>query len=277
MNFIELCKNRFEKYKSVLCIGIDPEIEKIPYKNKSNIKNTLIKFYFSIIENFYKYTFVLKPNIAFFEQYGIEGSKALKEIIKKAREYEIPVILDAKRNDIGNTAKAYAKAAFNELEVDAITLNPYLGEDSLIPFFEFKDKGFFILARTSNIGGNDFQKIKTESGEYLYTEVTNKIGQWNQKYSNNIGAVAGATQINELKKITSIFSNFNYPPLLIPGIGKQGGDFNTVINILKEKNYPFYKVFINSSSKINYAYIDHPDKDYLEASLIEIKKMLINI
>lgn len=96
MNFIESCKQRFEKYKTVLCIGIDPEIEKIPFKNKSNIKNTLIKFYFSIIENFHSYALTLKPNIAFFEQYGIDGYKALKEIIKKGKEYEIPVILDAK-------------------------------------------------------------------------------------------------------------------------------------------------------------------------------------
>lgn len=147
----------------------------------------------------------------------------------------------------------------------------------MVPFFEYKEKGFFILSRTSNIGGNDFQKLKIENGDYLYVEVTNKITQWNQKYSTNIGAVAGATQINELKKISTIFSNNNYPPILIPGIGKQGGDFETVINILKEKNYPLYKIFINSSSKISYAYMDYPDMDYLEAAMIEIKKMMINV
>lgn len=273
MNFINKCKERFDSLKTVLCIGFDPVIEKIPFKRKDNIKKTLINFYFSIIENFHKYALAVKPNIAFYEQYGIDGLKALKEIIKKSKIKEIPVILDAKRGDIGETAKAYAIAAFNEFDADAVTLSPYLGLDSLEPFFKFIEKGFFILARTSNKSSNDLQLIKTIDNRFIYQEITDKIIQWNKTYSSNIGAVAGATHIEELKEIVVNFNKESGLPILIPGVGKQGGSFNEVIDILKEINYPLYKVFINSSSNINYAYLNYPDMNYLEASLFEIKKM----
>ena len=193
MNFIDSCKQRFDDLKTILCIGLDPVIEKIPFKNKTDIEKTLIDFYFSILDNFHTYTLAVKPNIAFYEQYGINGYNALKKIIQRAKQLGIPVILDAKRGDIGNTAIAYAKAAFEELDADAITLSPYLGEDSLVPFFDYKDKGFFILNRTSNKGSSDLQLLKLKNNNYLYVEVANKIAQWNKKYSNNIGAVVGAS------------------------------------------------------------------------------------
>ena len=275
MSFINLCKERFNNCKSVLCIGLDPVIEKIPFKDQSNIEKKISDFYYSIIDNFQKYAIAVKPNIAFYEQYGIDGYNALKNIIKRAKKYDIPVILDAKRGDIGNTSKAYAKAAFEELKVDAITLSPYLGEDSLIPFFEYKDKGFFILVRTSNSGSNDIQLLELKNNKILYQEIANKIIDWNKKYSTGIGAVIGATHINELKDIISVFKNNIFIPILIPGVGSQGGDFKQVINILNKFEYPLHIVFINSSSKINYAYLDHPEKDFFEATFIEIKKMLI--
>jgi len=275
MTFNEMCKTRFEKYKTVLCIGLDPVLEKIPFKRKSNIEKTLVKFYYSLIDNFHKYALAVKPNIAFYEQYGIDGYKALKKIIARAKKYMLPVILDAKRGDIGSTAKAYAKAVFNELDADAVTLSPYLGSDSLTPFFKYKNKGFFILARTSNPGSRDFQLLKTEYNDCLYIDIAKKICEWNNMYSENIGAVAGATHLHELNNIIELFSMNNNPPLLIPGVGKQGGDFNSVVNKFKEYKYPLHKIFINSSSKINYAYEDHPGVNYLEASLIEIKKMLL--
>ena len=182
MNFIKYCEERFINCKSVLCIGLDPVIEKIPLNDISNIEKTISDFYYTIIDNFHKYAIAVKPNIAFYEQYGIEGYKALKNIIKRAKKYNIPVILDAKRGDIGNTSKAYAKAVFYELKVDAVTLSPYLGEDSLIPFFEYKDKGFFILTRTSNIGSSDFQLLGLKNNKILYQEVADKIINWNKKY-----------------------------------------------------------------------------------------------
>jgi len=276
MDFMECCKQRFKQYNTVLCMGMDPVIEKIPVGDKSKIEKTITDFYISLLENFHKMTLAIKPNIAFYEQYGLDGIKALKNIISKAEELEVPVILDAKRGDIGNTAKAYAKAAFDELKADAVTLSPYLGEDSLTPFFEYSDKGFFILDRTSNKGGSDFQSLKIDKREELFIEVANKIVWWNKKYSNSIGAVAGATHLEELKRISSIFAKNDFLPILIPGVGRQGGSLEEVMNILRSYNYPLFKVFINSSSKINYAYLDHPGKDYLEASSIEINKMLLD-
>jgi orotidine-5'-phosphate decarboxylase len=275
MNFIDLCEQRFKKLNTVLCIGLDPVIEKIPLKKNDNVEKTLTDFYFSLLENFHSFALAVKPNMAFYEQYGIGGLSALKKIIKKAKEYNIPVILDAKRGDIGETAAAYARACFTELEADAVTLSPYLGLDSMLPFFEYKDKGFFLLCRTSNKGSADLQLLELKGGNPLYREVAEKAAQWNTLYSKGIGIVAGATHTDELKNILNIYSSRNYPPILIPGVGKQGGDFESVIKLLKAFNYPLYKIFINSSSKINYAYLDHPDLNYLDASLLEIKKMMI--
>ena len=274
MSFNEICKNRFNELNTVLCMGLDPVLEKIPLDDKSDIEKTLVSFYYSLIENFHKYVLAVKPNIAFYEQYGIDGLKALKKIIAKAKSYKIPVILDAKRGDIGNTSKAYAKAAFDELDADAVTLSPYLGEDSLSPFFEFSEKGFFILDRTSNKGSRDFQMLNVK-GKKLYLEVASKIVEWNKKYSPGIGAVAGATHIDELKELAGLFKNNDGVPLLIPGVGAQGGDFKSVIQLLKDIDYPMHMVFVNSSSKINFAHFEHDGMNYLEAALIEIKKMLL--
>lgn len=271
MNFDTMCRERFEKLSTVLCIGLDPVIEKIPVK-KDTVYDTLTFFLCEIIENFHTYALAVKPNIAFYEQYGIEGLRALETVIKKAKEYDLPVILDAKRGDIGNTSLAYAKALFDQFSADAITLAPYMGEDSVSPFFQYKEKGFFILARTSNPGSRDFQLLEVD-GTPLYQLVTGKIAEWNKKYGCAIGAVAGATHLEEMDNIVAYFSQQGTPPLLIPGVGKQGGSFSDVIKTLEKYEYPKHKVFINSSSKILYAYQDHPDISYLEASKIEVEKM----
>lgn len=276
-SFLELCKTRFEKINSVLCIGLDPVIEKFPAEviDKDSIENTLINFFFPILQNYAKYALAVKPNIAFYEQYGIEGLVALKKIIKKAQSLELPVILDAKRGDIGNTSLAYAKATFDDLGADAVTLAPYMGEDSLSPFFSYKEKGFFILARTSNPGSKDFQLL-TVGEQSLYQAVSAKIAEWKGKYAEGIGAVAGATHTEELSAIAGFFASNDYPPLLIPGVGKQGGSFTDVVSILKANNYPLERVFINSSSGILYAHQTHTDVDWLSACEIEIKKMLLD-
>ena len=135
----------------------------------------------------------------------------------------IPVILDAKRGDIGNTAKAYACAAFDELGADAITVNPYMGYDSLAPFIEYKDKGVFVLCRTSNPGASDFQSIECD-GKPLYRVVADRVEGWN-KYKN-LGLVVGATRIEELKSIREAHPTL---PLLIPGVGAQGGSLELAV------------------------------------------------
>lgn len=275
MSFIDLCRERFDACKSVLCIGLDPIIEKIPFKDKTNIEKTLIEFNYSLIDNFHKYAIALKPNIAFYEQYGIAGHKSLKKTIKRAKKYKIPIILDAKRGDIGNTSKAYARSIFDEFKVDAVTLSPYLGEDSLTPFFEYQSKGFFILTRTSNPGSKDLQMLELKDNRKLYQTVADNIIRWNKKYSKNIGSVIGATHIEELEDLIAKFKKEAFVPILIPGVGTQGGSFKDIIDLLKKHDYPMHMIFINSSSKISYAYLDHPGKDYLDAALIEIKKVLL--
>ena len=274
MNFIEICEKRFNSTNSILCVGLDPVIEKFPKKYQTgDIENDIFGYFNEIICNFNHSISVIKPNIAFYEQYGINGLKSLYRIIDSAKNKNIPVILDAKRGDIGNTAKAYAKSVFEDYNCDAVTLSPYLGEDSLEPFFQYKERGFFVLCRTSNRGSSDFQ-LQQIGNKYLFEVVAEKITDWNSKYSTGIGAVIGATQIEELKKITEYFYKYDCPPLLIPGVGTQGGDLKTVLSILKNTNYPLGRVFINSSSKITYSHaLD--DSNYLSVIENEIKKMII--
>jgi orotidine-5'-phosphate decarboxylase len=273
MKFTSMLKERYQKYKTVLCLGLDPVLEKIPVKDQSNLEETLYTFYSTMMEAHQDKIMAVKPNIAFYEQYGIEGLQALKRIINSARSLTIPVILDAKRGDIGNTARAYAKAAFEDLEADAITLSPYLGGDSMEPFFQYNEKGFFILARTSNPGSLDFQKLTLANGSYLFMNVAEKIAEWNRQFVDGIGAVVGATHPEELQSISSMFAERAFVPLLIPGVGKQGGDFKQVMGILDGVQYPRHLVLINSSSKINYAWQQHPDVDWVTASGIEIDAM----
>ena len=271
MDFLTKCRDRFDSLNSVLSVGLDPIIEKFPI-TKNGIKETIIFYFSEILEHFQNKIYVVKPNIAFYEQYGLDGLIALKEIIKLAKKLEIPVILDCKRGDIGNTAKVYAKACFNEFEADAVTLSPYLGLDSLSPFFEYKEKGHFVLALTSNKGSGDFQKLSLNNGTKLYEKVFSSIVDWNNTYSNNIGAVIGATHIDDFRNILNRLERKSIP-LLIPGVGTQGGSFVDIINLLKEFNYPLYKIFINSSSKIIYANEEHKSKNYLDDISLEIKKM----
>lgn len=277
MKFLDRTKERFGAINSVLCMGLDPVWDNLPQEVKSDdAEKTLTSFFYSLLENFSNKVLTVKPNIAFFEPFGTAGHMALKKIISYAQEKNIPVILDAKRADIGNTSKAYAKALFEELNADAVTLAPYMGTDSLSPFFQYKDKGFFVLARTSNPGSCDFQMLKLENGQYLYEAIINKLIDWSKEFDVPVGAVAGATHIEELDKITSMFKNAGNLPLLIPGVGKQGGNFDDILTVLKKYDFDLSRVFINSSSKILYAYKEHIDLSYLEASEIEINKMMLN-
>ena len=164
-----------------------------------------------------------KPNLAFYEALGIDGLKVLRKTIEYIPGF-IPVIGDGKRGDIGNTAKAYAKALFETFGFDAATVSPYLGYDSVQPFIEYKDKGIFILCRTSNPGAMDFQSLIDARGTPLYEAVARKASEWDTR--GNIGLVVGATYPAELKAIRRLCPEM---PLLIPGIGAQGGDLTSAV------------------------------------------------
>ncbi|MFC2033686.1 orotidine-5'-phosphate decarboxylase, partial [Chloroflexota bacterium] len=199
-----------------------------------------------------------KPNFAFYESQGTSGINALLQTTSYVPDY-VPVIGDAKRGDIGNTAKAYAKAIFEHFGFDATTVSPYLGFDSLEPFLQYQDRGVFILCRTSNAGAVDFQSLVCEtngSGQQLFEIVARKASQWNT--FGNIGLVVGATYPEELKLIRQSHPDM---PLLIPGIGTQGGDLPAVLRYGMDAQKE--KTIINSSRQIIYA---SRDKDFAQAA-----------
>jgi orotidine-5'-phosphate decarboxylase len=246
MKFTDKLLNVSRKNKSWLCIGLDPDPELMP-------KVDVPQFNRAIIDATCDLVCAYKPNLAFYEALGTEGLAILEKTVKYIPGH-IPVIADAKRGDIGNTARAYARALFLVLGFDAATVNPYLGFDSIEPFINYQDKGVFILCRTSNQGATDFQNLRT-NGMPLYEVVAHKAKEWNIR--DNIGLVVGATYPEELKKVRSICPDM---PLLIPGIGAQGGDLASAVgygaDVLGEK------AIINVSRQILYA---SKEKDFAQA------------
>ena len=223
MNFTDKLTGAARSNNSLLCVGLDPNPELMPDKI------TVSEFNKAIIEATADLVCAYKPNLAFYEALGNDGLDALRQTIERIPD-NIPVIGDAKRGDIGNTARAYARALFDGLNFDAATVNPYLGFDSIKPFIEYQDKGVFILCRTSNAGALDFQSLRCEaemlpgleserSYRPLFEIVALKARHWN--IYGNIGLVVGATYPEELRLIRSSHPGM---PLLIPGIGAQGGD-----------------------------------------------------
>lgn len=206
---------------SWLCVGLDPDPEHYPVGMET--EDTL-EFCLGVVEAVADVACCVKPNAAFFEALGPIGHDALAGLIEQMPP-GLPVILDGKRNDIGNTARKYAEAAFDELGADAITVTPYLGRDTVEPFASYEDKGVFLLARTSNASAGDFQDLVVDqSGTKLYQAVARKAMEWNKEF-RNLGLVAGATYPEELAQLRQICGPG--VPLLIPGVGAQGGDART--------------------------------------------------
>jgi orotidine-5'-phosphate decarboxylase len=215
--FIRKLANASQKNRSWLCIGLDLDPDLMP-----GVKP--VDFGRAIIDATRDLVCAYKPNLAFYEALGIEGLRILEQLTEHIPSY-IPTIGDAKRGDIGSTAKAYAKAIFSTFGFDAATVNPYLGFDSVEPFSSYRDKGVFVLCRTSNPGASDFQDLRCTAGSSLYEEVARKAREWN--VYGNIGLVVGATYPEELRRVRSICPDM---PFLIPGIGAQGGDLASAVN-----------------------------------------------
>jgi len=242
MNFVDKLLTASRKNKSLLCVGLDTDPDLIP-------GNTgMFQFNREIIEATKDLVCAYKPNLGFYEAQGIEGLQALKRTVDYIPD-NIPVIADAKRGDIGNTAKGYARAIFEFYKFDAVTINPYLGLDAIEPFTTYSDKGVFILCRTSNPGAVDFQSLVCES-DYgkrpLYEIVAIKAGESNT--NGNIGLVVGATYPEEMKAIRVLQPDM---PFLIPGVGAQGGDLELTVRYGVDSNGE--KAIINSSRQILYA------------------------
>lgn len=221
MKSFDKLKESIKKADSLLCVGLDSDINKIPSCFKKDV-NGLFDFNKCIIETTKDVAAAYKINFAFYEQYGTEGFDLLKKTFDLIPKNTF-TIADAKRGDIGNTSAAYAKAVFEYFNADSITVNPYMGIDSIEPFLKDLNKFVFILALTSNPGSNDFQRIVADK-KPVYQHVIEKAAD---KYSEeNIGFVVGATHPGELAQIRKIIPNYTF---LIPGIGAQGGNIKEVL------------------------------------------------
>ena len=278
MNYIDLLIRGSDKTNSIVCMGADPVLERIPLEH-GGIESKIVRFYEQILE-VCKVEDALpgavKPNYAFYAQYGFEGLNALKRVCEIVKEYKIPLVLDAKRGDIGKTSAAYAKEVFNFWEADCCTIAPYMGTDSVMPFIEEtigKEQGVYILNRTSNPGAEDFQDIEA-GGKKNYQIVSESIVKWADTAIGNVGAVVGATSMNELEAIAKVFvESKKQIPLLIPGVGAQGGSATEVVKALKKVGYNLKIVRINSSSGINYAYEKQGTSDFAGAAAKAIKEL----
>lgn len=235
-----------------VCVGLDPEYSRLPeaVKASQSVTDALFVFAHDIIDATHDLVCAYKPNIAFYEALGTDGLHALTRTVRyiKERYPHIPIILDAKRADIGNTNLGYVTSAFDLLEVDAITVHPYLGKEALLPFLARKEKGIIVLAKTSNPGSDEFQNLPVgEAGEPLYQVVARSVAQrWNT--NENCGLVVGATYPSELKLVREIVGDM---PLLIPGIGAQGG--NVAATVKAGQDSRGWGMIINSSRGILYA------------------------
>lgn len=235
-----------KRKKSFLCVGLDTDITKIP-QHLLNEEDPLFAFNKEIIDATHDLAVAYKPNTAFYEAHGVKGWISLEKTIKYINENypEIFTIADAKRGDIGNTSKMYAKAFFEDLEFDSVTVAPYMGSDSVKPFLEFENKWVILLGLTSNEGAYDFQLIKDSNGVELNHNVIKTASEWANE--DQLMYVVGATKAEYLAEIRKIIPNHF---LLVPGVGAQGGSLNDVVQFGKNEDVG---LLINSSRGIIYA------------------------
>ena len=258
-------KDLFEQIKkkqSFLCIGLDTDIRKIP-SFLLDTADPIFAFNKEIIDSTNQYAVAYKPNLAFYESMGVTGWNSLEKTVNYIRfKYpDIFIIADAKRGDIGNTSTLYARAFFDTMNFDAVTVAPYMGEDSVKPFLTYVDKWVILLALTSNKGASDFQFIK-ENGVFLFEQVIKKSMSWGN--SDNMMYVVGATQAEMLTEIRKIIPDHF---LLIPGVGEQGGNLSEVA--AKGMNSQC-GLLVNSSRQIIYA---SSEKDFAEKAKLAAKEV----
>ena len=252
---------QIQKKNSYLCVGLDTDLEKIP-RHLLSSPDPIFEFNKQIIDATHQYCVAYKPNIAFYEAIGPKGWESLEKTLEYIPK-DIFTIADAKRGDIGNTSSLYAKAFFQHMNFDSITVAPYMGEDSVKPFLKFKDKWVILLAHTSNPGSSDFQLIESVvTGRKLYEEVIMKAQQWSTP--DQLMYVVGATQTEKLQSIRALAPEHFF---LVPGIGAQGGDLELVSKYGMNKQCG---LLVNSARSIIYA---SPETDFAKRAGEEAKKV----
>ena len=262
MNRQQLINEIFTK-KTFLCVGLDTDINKIPAHLK-NEDEPIFAFNKAIIDATAPYCVAYKPNLAFYECYGLKGMLAFEKTIQYIKENHPNhfIIVDAKRGDIGNTSKMYAQTFFEEYNLDSVTVAPYMGEDSVKPFLEYDGKWVILLALTSNKGSHDFQLTEDKQGERLFEKVLKKSQEWGT--TENLMYVVGATQGKMFEDIRRIAPDHF---LLVPGVGAQGGSLQEVCKYGMTKDCG---LLVNSSRGIIYA---STDNDFAEVAAAKAKEL----
>lgn len=263
----EKLKKQNENFKFI-CVGLDTDIQNNPSALKF-VSDPLLEFNKRIIEATYEHAAAYKFNLAFYEKEGAQGLETLYESIRLVPN-DILIIGDGKRGDIGNTSKKYAQMLFEEFNFDSATLNPYMGKDSLEPFLEYKTKLNFILTLTSNSGANDFEKLKLNDNSCLYQEVIRKVKSWN--VNKNCGLVFGATKKEELIRDIKLFDDL---PILLPGVGAQGGSLEDVVIIFKK--HALSNFLVNVSRGIIYKSSDQDFADKAREELMMLNESIVTI
>ncbi len=267
MNFLDKLLAVSRQQDSLLCVGLDPEQERLPSRLQNMPAARAVTYFCqAIIEATAPYVCAFKPNLAFFEVLGPEGMYVFQKVLQAVPEH-IPIIVDAKRGDLGNTARNYAATVFDIYACDAVTVNPYLGYDSVAPFLAYEEKAVFFLCRTSNPSAHDFQDLLVceEKGHVrpLYEEIAKRVQLWNR--IGNCGLVVGATYPQELNTIRAMCPDM---PILIPGVGAQGG--NLEASVLAGVDVSGEKAIISVSRAILYA---GDGDDYTVSAAIEARKL----
>lgn len=262
MNRQQLIHQIFTK-KTFLCVGLDTDISKIP-EHLKNETDPIFAFNKAIIDATAPYCVAYKPNLAFYESYGLKGMMAFEKTIQYLKDHYPThfIIADAKRGDIGNTSKMYARTFFEEYDLDSVTVAPYMGEDSVKPFLEYNGKWVILLALTSNKGSHDFQLTEDKSGERLFEKVLKKSQEWGTP--ENLMYVVGATQGRMFEDIRRIAPEHF---LLVPGVGAQGGSLQEVCKYGMTKDCD---LLVNSSRGIIYA---GKGTDFAEAAARKAREM----
>jgi orotidine-5'-phosphate decarboxylase len=259
VTFIDKLSAAWTANNSLLCVGLDPDIARFPAHLQQQ-PDAIFAFCKAIIDATVDSVCAFKPQIAYFAALRAEDQlEAICDYLRKNHPH-IPIVLDAKRGDIGATAEQYAREAYERYGADAVTVNPYMGSDSVAPYMEWKDRGVIILCRTSNPGGSDLQFLKVD-GKPIYQHVAQLVAdKWNT--NGQCGLVVGATFPDELAQVRKIVGNM---PLLVPGIGAQGGDIQATMNAGKTANGS--GMMINSSRAILYAKADEKTgEDFAQAA-----------